>query len=53
MCTVPSFSMISASGSHNVEAASYYVLNGAVQRHWGPASVSIPANGYTELFYCS
>ena len=39
-------------GSHNVEAAAY-TTSGQLGRHWGPATVSVPSGGYTELFYCN
>jgi hypothetical protein len=38
-------------GTHTVEAAAYY-SNGVQGYHWGPYSVSVPAAGYNELFYC-
>lgn len=39
-------------GQHNVEATAYYA-NGVQGTHWGPYSVSVPAAGFTELFYCN
>ena len=46
------FTMTVTIGTHIVEATAYY-SNGVQGEHWGPWSVSVPAAGYTQLFYCA
>jgi hypothetical protein len=39
-------------GSHFVEAAAYYVTTGQRAYTWGPTTITVPAAGFTYLFYC-